>query len=71
MSGTVGKELENCEKRPITQFQLIPPKLPELSAEDINTDQKYSYRIVAAVSIGTFPSDEENKSPGTVFSILK
>lgn len=49
-SGNIGKELENCEKRPIVHFQPIPMDLPELSAEDISTDQKYLYKIVEAVS---------------------
>ena len=63
-AGTIGKELENCEKRPITQFQLISTNMPELSAKDISTDQKYLYKIVVAISTGIFPSDLENKSPG-------
>lgn len=63
-SGTIGRELENCGKIPITQFQPIPTNLPELSAEDISTDQKYLYRIVKAVSTGIFPSDLAHKSPG-------
>ncbi|GBP43074.1 hypothetical protein EVAR_96336_1 [Eumeta japonica] len=36
----------------------------QLSAEDISTDQKYLYKIVEAVSTGTFPNDLANKSPG-------
>lgn len=63
-SGSIGKELENCEKQPIVDFQPIPTDLPELSAEEISTDQKYLYKIVQAVSTGTFPNDLANKSPG-------
>ncbi|GBP27482.1 hypothetical protein EVAR_14303_1 [Eumeta japonica] len=63
-SRSIGKELENCEKRPIVHFQPIPTDLRELSAEDISTDQKYLYKIVEAVSIGTFSNDLANKSPG-------
>ncbi|CAH1998449.1 unnamed protein product [Acanthoscelides obtectus] len=63
-SGTIGKDLENCEKRPISKFKPIPTSLPELSAKDISTDQKYLYRMVEAISTGVFPSDLANKSPG-------
>lgn len=41
-----GTEVENCEQRSITQFQPIPTNLPKLSAEDIDTDQKYLYKII-------------------------
>ena len=63
-SETIGKDLENCEKRPIVQFQPIPAVLPEVSAEDMSAEQKYLYRIVLAVTTGEFPIDLGNKSPG-------
>lgn len=63
-SGPIGKNLENCEKRPVIQYQSIPGVLPNVSAEDITADQKYLYRIVLAVTTGDFPADLADKSPG-------
>lgn len=64
LTGPIGKSLDNCEKRPIVQYQPIPTELPEVSAEDLSSDQKYLYRIVLAVTTGEFPTDLANKSPG-------
>ncbi|CAH0546980.1 unnamed protein product [Brassicogethes aeneus] len=48
-SGPIGKMLEKCETRPVIQFRPIPAELPEVTAKDLSTDQKYLYKIVSAV----------------------
>lgn len=48
-SGAIGKELENCQKRPVVRFQPIPVVIPEFVSKVMNTDQKYFFRIVSAV----------------------
>lgn len=63
-SGEIGQQLEKCEKKSVIQFQPIPGELPEVSTQDISSDQKYLYRIVAAVITGVFPEDLKSKSPG-------
>lgn len=63
-SGKIGKELENCEMKPVIQYQAIPSELPHVTAQDLSTDQSYLHSITSAISTGVFPEDLAKKSPG-------
>lgn len=64
LSGPIGKQLENCEKRLVVQYRPISTVLPDVAEADLSTDQKYLFKIVSAVATGVFPDDLANKSPG-------
>lgn len=63
-SGKIGKLLEKCENEPVVKFQPNLSELPELTAQDLSSDQSYLYRIASAISTGYVPDDLANKSPG-------
>ncbi|KAL4712991.1 hypothetical protein ACJJTC_012061 [Scirpophaga incertulas] len=63
-SGPIGSELQKCEIMPIVEFTAISSTLPEITANDLSTDQKYLYDIMTAVRTGVCSSDLANMEPG-------
>lgn len=63
-SGTIGKDLETCEKKTVVRFKNILAEIPEFISQYITTDQTYLYNIVKAVSTGLLSKDLANKTPG-------
>jgi hypothetical protein len=63
-SGEIGTELQQCEKLPVVQFEIISTTLPTITDENLSTDQKYLFDIMTAISTGIFSSDLANKDPG-------
>ena len=63
-SGPIGSELQKCETMPIVEFTAIPSILPEITSNDLSTNQKYLHDIMTAVSTGVFSSDLANMEPG-------
>lgn len=66
-SGLIGKKLQSCDRMPIVSFKKISTSnLPEVDFKDLSTDQKYLYRICAAVSTGKCSADLAHLKPGPV-----
>lgn len=63
-SGAIGFELQKCESMPIVQFTTIPSILPEVTKNELSTDQKYLYDVMTAISTGIFSPDLANITPG-------
>jgi hypothetical protein len=63
-SGPVGKALENCEKKPVIDFQKIDGYLPNVTAMDLSTDQKYLFEITTAVLNGQCSESLSLRDPG-------
>lgn len=68
-AGTIGQELEGCEKLPIVRFKRIefscPVNLQEVS-DSLSTDQRYLFEIGMAISTGICETKLGNKSPGRI-----
>lgn len=62
-SGPIGCELQQCEKKPVVKFAVIPTILPVIT-KDLSSDQLYLFEIMNAISTGIFPSDLANREPG-------
>lgn len=69
-TGKIGKQLENCEKRPIIEFQTIEFRCEVLNKGEISSslssDQRYLFDICSAISNGVCPSDLVDRHPGTI-----
>ncbi|XP_060801595.1 uncharacterized protein LOC132902031 [Amyelois transitella] len=63
-SGPIGSELQKCESMPIVQFTTIPSILPEVTRNELSTDQKYLYDVMTAISTGSFSLNLANIAPG-------
>jgi hypothetical protein len=63
-SGPIGKQLETCEQLNIVDFHAIETKIPEITCNDLSTDQKYLLDICNAVSRGYCPHDLATRQPG-------
>ena len=62
--GEIGKNLENCEKRPIIQFRKIDVSFPEIDLSELSTGQQYLYGICNGISKGTISSSLAQREPG-------
>ena len=68
-TGDIGKQLEDCEKYPICDFDAIEANMPRFSEEaknQLSCDQKYLYEIVSAVETGYASKRLANLYPGKV-----
>ena len=67
-SGTIGKQLSNCENLPIIDFE--PIQAEEINIEvdlsDLSTDQKYLLEAHRAVSSGVCGESLMNRNPGKI-----
>jgi hypothetical protein len=68
-SGPVGKEIVgDLETRPIVNFKKIEnpnfPSCPAEVIEDLNTDQKYAYKVCQCVMTGVVSTGFEQQKPG-------
>ena len=61
--GLIGKELVDCETKPVVKFKRIPIHLPKM-AKDLSTDQRYLYEICLAVNSGHCDLSLAARSPG-------
>ncbi|GBP52842.1 hypothetical protein EVAR_39005_1 [Eumeta japonica] len=62
-AGPIGSQLQKCETMPIVEFTAISSTLPETTANDLSSDQKYLYDIMVAVSTSVFSSGLANIKP--------
>uniref|UniRef100_A0A6P7FUP9 Uncharacterized protein LOC114334346 n=1 Tax=Diabrotica virgifera virgifera TaxID=50390 RepID=A0A6P7FUP9_DIAVI len=58
--GEIGKQLEKCETLQPTNFKRIEITLPEISADQLSTDQQYLYEICNAISKGNISLNFRN-----------
>lgn len=64
-SGEIGKELNNCEKNAIVEFNRIQTDvLPKIAYYELSSDQKYLYDICCAVTNGHIEKELANRNPG-------
>lgn len=63
-TGPVGKQLNDCEKLPITEFDAIPSPDIDIDDAELSTDQKYLLGIYRAVSSGSCSSALAARNPG-------
>lgn len=63
-AGVIGSCLQKCETKPIVEFKVIQTTLPEITRDDLSTDQKYLYDVMTAISTGIFSSKLANIEPG-------
>jgi len=63
-SGPVGSMLPNCTKMPIAHFQTIQCDFPEISIDDLSSDQQYLKDICIAVNTGHCPVSLSRREPG-------
>lgn len=66
-SGSIGKQLQNCENKSIVSFGAVTgnlPDLPYMVVDKLSTDQKYLYEISQAISVGIFCFELANRQPG-------
>ena len=62
-TGSIGKELNNCEQRPVVKFKSIDCSLPDIDPQDLSTDQKYLYNIAKAIKNGSCTTDLSYDKP--------
>ena len=63
-TGKIGKQLKDCEMRPIVDFQRIPGEQIILDTDDLSTDQKYLLDVYHAVSSGNCSESMACRQPG-------
>ena len=66
-TGEIGKQLEECEKYSVCDFDAIETSMPRLSDEakdELSCDQKYLYEIIRAVETGHVSERLANLYPG-------
>jgi hypothetical protein len=63
-SGTIGRQLETCERQTVKKFKLIECTLPDIESDDLSTDQKYLLNICKAVQSGHCSEALANTEPG-------
>jgi hypothetical protein len=63
-TGPNGKQLLDCEKKPLEQYEAIESSNIEVDADDLSTDQKYLLDIYKAVSSGDCSVTVAMRSPG-------
>lgn len=68
--GTIGKQLQNCEKKPVVKFEPIEfrcnvENLTEIS-NSLSTDQRYLFDICTSISKGACPLSLANRFPGKI-----
>lgn len=71
LSGPIGKQLGNCEKRPIVEFYPVNFTVPEIDMENYktSTDQKYLLEICLAISKGCVPQSLAEKMIGPICKV--
>ena len=62
-SGPIGRELKNCETKPVVSFKRIPIQLPKMDS-DLSCDQKYLYEMCLAVNSGYCDPSLAARAPG-------
>ena len=63
-TGPLGRQLNNCEKLPVAEFNaIVSPKI-EINDTELSTDQKYLLDIYKAVSGGSCSSSLAARNPG-------
>jgi len=65
-SGPIGKELKNCENKPVVKFKAIDCILPDVDKKDLSQDQKYLLNISEAIKSGYCSYDLSCREPGTL-----
>ena len=66
-TGEIGKQLEECEKYSVCDFDAIETSMPRLSDEakdELSCDQKYLFEIIRAVETGHVSERLANLYPG-------
>lgn len=63
-SGPIGKELINCENKPIVKYQRIEAVHIDVDIEDLGTDQMYLAKIYNAIREGECSSSLAQQNPG-------
>ncbi|CAH1100766.1 unnamed protein product [Psylliodes chrysocephalus] len=62
--GPIGRALNECEKLSIAKFQVIGSTLPNISFDDLGTNQKYLFDICQAIINGTCSESLSKRNPG-------
>ncbi|CAH1098830.1 unnamed protein product [Psylliodes chrysocephalus] len=62
--GSIGRALNECEKLSIAKCQVIGSTLPNISFDDLGTDQKYLFDIFQAIINGTCSESLSKRNPG-------
>lgn len=67
-SGTIGKQLQNCQELPVTKFEAkqnnLPTVLQKVTNIDISKDQKYLFEMCRAIEAGELTQKLATKDPG-------
>lgn len=63
-TGSIGKQLKNCENLPVVSFEKIEIVLPDLDCSDLSADQKYLLQISKAIQSGVCSQDLSFDKPG-------
>ena len=64
--GPIGKQLNDCEKLPVTEYKKIPSENINTDIRDLSTDQHYMLDIYKAVSSGECDDSVAMRSPGKI-----
>ncbi|GBM45436.1 hypothetical protein AVEN_56278-1 [Araneus ventricosus] len=64
LSGRIGKELTNCDKFPIINFEAIELDEVNINKTDLGKDQQYHLDIVRAIQTGQCAPDLAIRDPG-------
>ena len=63
-TGTIGKQLQDCDKSAIVMFEPVPSDPIEVDIEVLSKDQIYLLMIYRAVSNGSLPEKLASMNPG-------
>ena len=64
--GPIGKLMANCEQLPVIVFEKIEADFPEVTADDLSTDQQYLFDICEAVITGCCSLSLSRRDPGAM-----